>query len=57
MNPRWPCTFNNNLVPWYTILWRACWVPAMFVGRVLFVAAVLGCYGLKEAERSWEITK
>lgn len=54
MNIHWPRTAENNICPWYVILWRLPWVPLLFGGRILYTAAVLGMtLSLEEAYYAW----
>lgn len=42
LNIHWPRTKTNGLLPWYTILWRLCFLLPAILAGVLFVLLTLG---------------
>ena len=52
----WPSTPNNDLVPWYQIVWRIIFLPLIYVGIVIAFVGVLLAYGYKDASNFWDKT-
>lgn len=50
INPiTWPYRPDNCLHPWWRILWNLCWLPALLLGKYLFLASVFMIRGWDEA--------
>ena len=53
MNWRWPAGPDNNLWPWYEMLWRLLWVMPFYLGRALAWLSIAAVEGPGEANIWW----
>jgi hypothetical protein len=51
---RWPAKNDNDLVPWFVILWRSLWAPLVYGGMAIAWVGWLMVYGYAEACAFWK---
>ncbi len=45
----WPARKDNDLCPWWQMIWNLCWLPTIVLGKYLFLASVFMVRGWREA--------
>lgn len=51
---RWPENRMTGVVPWWVILRRLIFWPLLMAGMCVVFFAVLGGFGLREAQSTWK---
>lgn len=53
----WPRGYIEGFVPWFVILRRLTFYPALLLGMSVTFLAVLGGFSLSDAKRTWRNTR
>ena len=54
MNLNWPHTPENNLFPWYKVIWHLIWLPLILLGALIMLIGLTPIEGPREA---WRLMK